>query len=1020
MAAENLIFRSWKRSPLFVTASRPVGKARLEGALTLELSDDIVGLPVTGRAPYTLMAAADVAGLQARAILRTAPAPFARDAETTKLVHVDFADEDLPWRYSPVPNDPARIRPWLVLLVGTGEELQVEGNLANAWDSVLRAYDLSTVALPGLFPSYLWAHVQETGDVKHSRLVSPRPLQPQREYVAALVPAFNAQGKEMWTLEQPADGERIVHRDFGPANVLPVFYSWRFWTGEEGDFETLAAKLHLEKAGSVGKARLHYPRPVTVEGETLKPEFEVGGAIMSLQPDLGRVKPAAMNDEQLLDALRALLQDERYADRVNALMPPGIANPRDLTHDQKIAMLEVLAAPVQAQIEHANEDLDALNTALEDSFSPQRKIIPMPPYGAPWLADPDAQESGWADTLNDDPRFRGISGLGVWMGVEAQEALMDAAVQQAGALRDAGQRISDLAMGILAAQRLWDRRLPVERNERLLLFGPLMARMLTDQGGTVLERITSDTSPLTPALFSGAARRLLRNGTSRTRHLAGGGGGVNPDQVLDTANQPEAEMDSVPQGVPHIDVLGFAPGSPLWDELLRLLEILRHIRDELDRVVQDHVREYRIQGEPTQRELAERLLNAYGEALDSLLRQHQLPCEVQELITAMLARLGIPDIERFISFLELALTSETARGRLEDALVRAVWHCLMQERCGEFVERLHRFSEGQDRATFCDNLLELFPLPPHPRQTRIDLARLHDIIAAALDPHKPDAPACRRVGATIEGLDLSRLVRPEFPIGLDFPTWELLRQYDKEWLLPGVNGLAKDSITALQTNPSFIDAFLVGINTQFMSEMRWRDLAVARDGTPLRMFWGALDYKSGQRRADIEPLREWANSPENDIGDPSHQTIPPGDPDNHTGSRLIIVFRSDLFRRYPSTLVYLYKPQPAGVLDDELKAPPDLGPVEAAKPPAERRYYGPTFVGTLTPEITFFAFDVRPEMLDKYWLVLDEPPTELRFRNDIPGFDVDTANSATFAATTLDQPTRVAISGKWLEEQANG
>ena len=63
----------------------------------------------------------------------------------------------------------------------------------------------------------------------------------------------------------------------------------------------------------------------------------------------------------------------------------------------------------------------------------------------------------------------------------------------------------------------------------------------------------------------------------------------------------------------------------------------------------------------------------------------------------------------------------------------------------------------------------------------------------------------------------------------------------------------------------------------------------------------------------------------------------------------------------------------------------------------------------------FFAFDVSPGDLDQYWLVLDEPPSELRFRNDqgMGGND-----SAEFADQNIDTPTRVAISGADLEQQA--
>ena len=999
----------------------------MSGTLKLTMSDPGHGEPVEGGAPFTLMAAADVTGLQAGAILRTAPPPLARDVEVTKMVHVDFAEEGLPWRYTPEKNGNDRVRPWLVLLVGTSEEMVVEGSVLNVQDSVLLDHDLADApAVAGAYRSYLWAHVQETSGVRHARLLSPRKLEPLRKYVAAIVPAFNAEGKEMWTL-----GGGQVQRNF---QVLPSFYSWSFTTAEEGDFETLAAKLHIPPAGSAGKTRLHYPRPVESGGVQVKPTFQVGGAIMSLQPDLGLVKPDMMNDEQLLDGLGALMNDEHLREQVVALLPPGVTKLTELTLAQKQQIMAALAQPVQDLIAAANADLDVLNNQLVDTFQPPRQIIPMPPYGRPWVPDPDSIESGWPGRLNDDPRFRGIAGLGTWMGVEGQEALMDAAVQQAGALREAAQRVSYLALGLWAAGRLWDRRLPDDKNEQLRIFGPILARMVTTGGDTVLRRITAGTSPLTPAVFSGAAQRLLRDRATHTRHVGAAGGGpgsgVDRSQALDIANEAQPLPQRAPAGLPHMDAIGAAIGLGTIEGELGIDEgVLEEIRAKQGELVQAVVDEYRVQGDGMRHDLAIRLFENYVPQLQDLLANFGLPCEGRELAARMAEDLGLPvsalapweDI--FITFLEQVLASVDARRRLEDALVLGVRRCMFRQRCGDYLQHLDVAQPG----AFCDDVLASLPPAPRQEQTPIDLGRLHQIIADALNPNLPGAPARARVGATIHGLDLARLVRPEFPIGLNFPTWELLRQYDKEWLLPGVNALEKDSITALQTNPAFIDAFMVGINSQFISEMVWRDLPVARDCTPLRMFWGAVDYKSGKRQADIEPLREWAKAPEKDIGDLAHQTIQPSDPQNASGNRLVIVFRSDLFRRYPGTLVYLFKPlpedlpagQPPEALDNWLKATPDLGQVEAAKPPGQRRFYGPTFVGVLTPEVTFFAFDVRPETLNEYWLMLGEPPAELRFRNGKPPAEVAVTHSAAFAATTIDEPTRVAISGAWLEAQAN-
>ena len=354
-----------------------------------------------------------------------------------------------------------------------------------------------------------------------------------------------------------------------------------------------------------------------------------------------------------------------------------------------------------------------------------------------------------------------------------------------------------------------------------------------------------------------------------------------------------------------------------------------------------------------------------------------------------------------------------------------VRRCMFRQRCGDYLQHLDVAQPG----AFCDDVLASLPPAPRQEQTPIDLGRLHQIIADALNPGI--APVRRqraRVGATIHGLDLARLVRPEFPIGLNFPTWELLRQYDKEWLLPGVNSAGKglDHGTADQSS---VYRCVHGRDQQpvYQRDGLARPARGARLHTAADVLGrsGLQEWQSGE--ADIEPLREWAKAPEKDIGDLAHQTIQPSDPQNTSGSRLVIVFRSDLFRRYPGTLVYLFKPlpedlpagQPPEALDNWLKATPDLGQVEAAKPPGQRRFYGPTFVGVLTPEVTFFAFDVRPETLNEYWLMLGEPPAELRFRNGKPPAEVAVTHSAAFAATTIDEPTRVAISGAWLEAQAN-
>jgi hypothetical protein len=289
------------------------------------------------------------------------------------------------------------------------------------------------------------------------------------------------------------------------------------------------------------------------------------------------------------------------------------------------------------------------------------------------------------------------------------------------------------------------------------------------------------------------------------------------------------------------------------------------------------------------------------------------------------------------------------------------------------------------------------------------------------------------LGARIDGLDLPTLAPPRFPLGLDYPTWSLLKQHEPDWLLPGSERLQKDSITALRTNPAFIDAYLLGINAQFLAEARWRGLPTDPWGTPLRMFFGPVDVITHERVREVYPISAWMES--SMLGAREHQSTRATAADPSEAERLVIIFNSPLFRRYPKTLVYLHRAPPQ-VKDDELIAKPDLILRGVDDPEIQDLWFSdrvdiaPSFTGTLTPDLVFFGFDIPPNDLGEYWLMLDEPPAELRFRAAVPGNAIRGINdlaalhalpsSAAAADKLIDHPTRVAISGRHLLTEAGG
>ena len=140
-----------------------------------------------------------------------------------------------------------------------------------------------------------------------------------------------------------------------------------------------------------------------------------------------------------------------------------------------------------------------------------------------------------------------------------------------------------------------------------------------------------------------------------------------------------------------------------------------------------------------------------------------------------------------------------------------------------------------------------------------------------------------------------------------------------------------------------------------------------------------------------------------DGGGADRRTAPLGDqahgPDPATPrTQLVVAFCTDLFRRYPSTLVYL-APQAAGP------------PWEDADVGATSRIL-PSFTARITPQLVLFAFPVAPAALDTLWVVVEQQPPGLRFdRTKLGGLP---PSSAEVGTRTLVRPVRVLLAGDLL------
>ncbi|MCG5219246.1 hypothetical protein [Streptosporangium sp. KLBMP 9127] len=876
MADQRLTFHGWARERIAGLATGVQdGRAKVTTTVTLTgtAPDGAPTGTATGTVNFLLAGPADVVGPAPGAITNRYPAPGTIDHETDRCPHVEFADVTLPWRYTPAPRPAAGTggqHPWLVLVTGRPDvELTLAAGQVTLTPGVQQKHPLG--AAGGHYP---WAHVQQDAEGRRiARVLSgSHPLEPGTDYVAVLVPAFDAAGQRNWNGTAPVS--------------VQVYDWWAFRTATPpGSFEDLAALLRPGAASpETGRAPLDYPR-VPEAGD-----LEVRGAL---------------------------------------------------------APLGAVDAPLPAAV---FSDLDGLRTPARDDKG--RPIVGLPRYGEAWrLGAPE--QTVWGGTLNTDPRDRGVAGVGLELGIRLQEELSAEVSASAGALAEARQRIAQLVLGLQAAGGLWNRRMPADPLDRLWLLGPALGRVVTPSG-TVADLATAADRPLPSGVFSTALRRILRTGPPRTRLTTRGR--VRPRDVLIALNDCPREPGRSDDGVP-LSEHGIDPAD---------LETNR----------QKAVETGHVELEP----LA-------GQAHDLAARAHP---DLRELTEALARRLERSHADGSPAPWAVALASLAAAAAVRDDK-DAVERLAVALR--DLLERYPHPASPEDLL----DLLRAFAQPPADEVPcdPVDLGAMSEQVGAAFDPTGVDGPARVRVLATVTGLDAAQpLAPPEVCVGLDRPVWSDVNDAFAEWLLPGVGALPDNSVIALETNPRFVDSLLVGLNTQLLAELRWRNIPVATGCTPLREFWNRRDTATGLPVADIRGILTWPDASE--LGTAPHR------PAGVSQRDLVIVSRGQLFLRYPATLVYLVTAEHGGV--------PDFG--QDPDPAAPRVF--PGFQGRLGTDVTFFGFQgFDPDAVTRHWLVFEEPPAGYRFANDQSA----SAAPQTWAAASFARPVRVLIRGDRLDPE---
>lgn len=956
-----------------------------------------------------LMGPGHVTGLQPGQVIRTDPTPGSRAFEPNYCPLVEFDEPSLPWLFTPAAANAAQqLRPWLCLAV---VRKQPGVHIAPPSRGTLPVLTITSPAdpnteLPDLTSSWAWAHAQLTGDLPPrgpggetgeaaaamtrllherpdrtlSRLVSGRILAPATEYVACVVPTFELGRRAGLGLEIDAEEEGRLRPawSLGPALTsveLPVFHSWEFATGPNGDFQSLALLIRARQLpAGVGE------RPVDISASGVDvavpagTTLPLGGALVAVTASDAPTRPE-WNDETLHDAYR-------------------------------VALAAIVNAP--------------------DELPPDEPVLAPPRYGATQSGlqrvDP-AQRARWYEQLNLEPAARATARFGTQLVQEQQEALVASAWEQAAELKRVNTVLRQAQFGVALGTSLHRRHLETMTPDAgLQVLSPARAQLslsaAAKQPGTGLVALWR-AAQIPPAAFGTAMRRIVRPQGAVNRRVIR----ATRALIADPATRPTASDPAASDA---------ATAAPIPDRprtaLRSLQPTARRARLEASLVVLGHLQDGStivgppIDGLVTLERVAIGLptnLTWAATSADAVAGAPQNPDFEFQPVAPGGRRPPVFDPGPVIPVEPLpTVPTVPTRPRPTRPLPTRPGGLPRPSVPGRPrpIEPLARLRPVDPDNPFPDPFPEPEPEPepfPRPRPRDTPAAKAFRALAAAhlrrFDPRPPVPPRDVRPVIDLSAVFAAALARiapletysarvgvlidrratvapapvptPELLDAITFtprfpqPLAPALAAIDQDLMLPGLEQVPPNTAVPLQTNSPFVDAVMVGFNSELGHELVWREFPTPLRATYADRFW---DAGATDRPPDIPPLGEWGDRP---LGG-----------SQASDERFVVLLRSELLRRYPDAVVYATKPDTPTAM--------------------------PILSGSMEPDVRFFGFDIPADDIGEWSIVIAEQPSAPRFGVEVDEVPAGTSHlpvtatdgtAASLAARLRQHPVRFTI-----------
>ncbi len=845
---------------------------------TTAVTVTVAGKPAINR-QVPMMTPGDIIGIPSRQVIRCTPANGLVDAEPNFLATIEFDAPDLPWMFSRKPAS-GPIQPWITLAIVDVTDLEADPLSASPVGTQLT---IDAAQLPNPTEAWMWAHAQlldadtVPGDPARSlsRLVSSRRLEQNRRYLACVVPLFAA-GKAAALGTDPGDTRTSM--DFawdgaGGSVTLPVYYSWRFATGPDGDFESLVRRLHgVPLPAGLATRILQLDSPMSGLPAPAPAGRSVGLQV-ALRPPGEQLDPIQpLVGASYLDVLRSRLVDAGYDASLLTAHPdaPPAVGP-----------------PVYGQLA-VGANATAANLAT---------------MAPPWVRD-----------ANLDPRLRVAAGLGAEVVRQNEDRYLEEAWRQVGDVVGANnlRRRAEFSLAASATlHRRWIARLSAA--DLVTSTAPVHARVFVSENLTITGRLRQ--SPLPASIVSVEYRRVTR-ARGRLTGATAWRAAVSPTLLASRSNA--AQPLEVAVALDMIDTL--QPPSRVWG-VAAAPSILARLVPGLD------------QTGLTAAQLATQLdslsrLSSIDVATADQSASHPASIDTSRVLTAV----GMQPLTVAHPAGHAAPVVALAHGFPTAVTISpSAFHALAAGTFTAPVVPTRIFTIPPPAiATLKLQMSDVAKVIVDRQVAPADAASLpqtslsggfdalRDTIVAALDP---SVTMVRMVNQRISALTDAQAERFDDIMAapdLSEPTYRALAEISHDWLLPGVDTLPADTTTLVESNRTFISSFLVGMNHELARALLWREYPTDQRGSYSRQFWAHRNTGDPANQYDLKhPLHASPDLTLEQLGEK------PGD----VASPLVLVVKGDLVRRYPGMLVTAAKTKKSGAfrtLDPATEIQPDF------------------------------------------------------------------------------------------------